>query len=131
MTSIQPNYGLTAQGNQYQKSNTGKAAGATVGFALPLAATAIKLSKAKDCINFQNATNKLKASGGLMEKFATEGKLFTTQNLKSLGIVGCTLAATTIVGLALGNLYDKCVNKERMAQADGEAAREQRLAQNA
>ena len=121
---------MTINGNEYKKSNTGKVAEAATGFALPVAALAIKLSQAKDCIDFQNATNKLKATGGFMEKFATEGKLFTTQNLKTLGIVGCALATTTIIGLALGNLYDKCVNKERMTQADGEAAREQRLSQN-
>ena len=139
MTVVQKNLGLTINGNEYKKSNTGKVAGATTGFVLPAAAMAIQISQVKDSIDLQNTNAAFKNAANcakgckapLDDLFKQSGKkLLTKQNLKTLGIAGCALAATTIVGMALGNLYDKCVNKERMTQADGEAARAQCLSQN-
>ena len=55
---------------------------------------------------------------------------------KKVGIIGIgmSLGLTLLGGLVgklLGGLIDNQTNKERMAQADGEAAREQHLSQMA
>ncbi len=104
MTSIQSNYGLTAQGNQYKKATAGKNTGRFIG-----AAPGTVLTAASACI-------------------LAEGK--------KVGIIGIgmSLGLTLLGGLVgklLGGLIDNQTNKERMAQADGEAAREQHLSQMA
>lgn len=118
MTSIQSNYGLTAQGNQYQKATTGQKIGKFLG-AIP---------------------------GAGVGAFGVGTAAYGVNNLvkgKSIHPMGLPIAAGYVVagvalaafggkiGKMLGGLIDNQTNKERMAQADGEAAREQRLAQNA
>lgn len=127
--------GLTAKGNEYTKSQTGKKAGLFVGGIIPTVASLLQLSNIKDELNLRNSQKAIKdavengvknAPKNMSHKIknlveVAPEKLLTTKNIKSGAIALCAIAASTIVSGLLGNLYDKCVNKERMAEADGRA----------
>ena len=121
--------GLTPNGNEYKKSNCGKGAGFVVGGVLPSAAAYIKLSEkyndiaAKYANRYIGTTGRdfFQNSGTVSEQKAAELLKFK----KTASIAALAIAATAIAGTLLGNLYDKCINKERMAEADGRAKLEE------
>jgi len=130
MAEINKLYGLSAKGNEYKKSNSGKKAGMFVGGIIPTVASLIKISQIKDELNFRNCEkaieNAIKAPKGTKLNYFDSfknlpEKLLTTKNIKTGAIAACAIISSAVVGRFLGNLYDKCINKERMIEADGMA----------
>ena len=98
-----------------------------VGGIIPTIASLIHVSQIKDTLDLSNAQLAFKnaAKGNkqtIKDIFKAPEKLLTTKNIKSGAIGALMIAGSAIVGTLLGNLYDKCINKERMAEADGMAA---------
>ena len=126
---ISNNLGLTAQGNEYQKSNAGKKAGLFIGGIIPTIASLVNISQIKDTLDLKNSQEAIKNAAvkgsnlklTFADIFKLPEKLLTTKNIKLGAIGACAIVGSAITGLLLGNLYDKCINKERMAEADGMA----------
>ncbi len=111
MNTISSNIGLTTNGNQYKKSKSGSRAGALIGAAGPVViGAAVALNEGLARTGKQGKIT-IKDSSAFLA-----GALFA-----SLGII------TGFIGKAIGSTIDAKTNKERMAQADGKAARENSL----
>lgn len=119
MTSIQSNYGLTAQGNQYQKATTGQKIGKFLGAAPGAVVGATYAGVGLKCV--AETISAGKSVSPLVVAYGAGGA--------AVGVILAVLGNK--IGKMLGGLIDNQTNKERMAQADGEAVREQRLSQNA
>jgi len=89
---------LTENGNQYKKTNIGKAVGNIPSAAL---LTASGVATARHLIK------------GTFSK-VDKGDLGT-------GLIG--IAALSVIGTTIGAIIDRCINKDRRIQADGEAAK--------
>ena len=109
MTTVQSNYGLTAQGNQYQKATRGQKIGKFLGAAPGAICTAAAIGT--------TIGDSIKLRGD--KKTALVGAGIGVA-MSAIAVGGTVLGG--VLGKMIGGLFDIQATKENMAQADGEAA---------